>query len=289
MHRYIAVPVVLLLLGGSAGAWMLGSALSAPAQRVVGHPPPATGMVAVTLPGESGNPIAAWYGQGDPGMGAVLLLHGIRSDRRGTLARALFLRDAGYTVLSIDLQAHGETRGEHITFGYRESYDVRAALAYLRARAPGERVGIIGVSLGGAAVVLGRSPVQADAIVLEAVYSDIERAIENRLRLRLGYPGTWLEPLLSWQIAPRLGVSPEELSPIDRIALIDAPLFILSGTQDRHTLVAETEQLFARAPQPKSLWLVDGARHQDLHRHAGAEYERRILAFFDRHLRGPDV
>lgn len=289
MRKYIAVLFALLLLGGSAGAFVLGGVLSAPAQRAVGDPPPSAGMVSVKVQGESANPIAGWYGEGEPGAGAVLLLHGIRSDRRGMLGRALFLRDAGYTVMSIDLQAHGETRGEFITFGYRESRDVQAALAYLRSHAPGEMIGIIGVSLGGAAVALASPPVQADAVVLESVYSDIGRAIENRLRLRLGYPGTWLQPLLSWQIEPRLGVSPDALSPIDRIARMQAPLFIISGMEDLHTPAVETEQLFQRAREPKSLWLVAGAAHQNLHRYAGAEYERRILTFFAKHLRDPDA
>jgi fermentation-respiration switch protein FrsA (DUF1100 family) len=288
-RRYLVLLSLLALAAGFAGVLVLGGVLAAPAQRVVGHPPPSAGMASVTVPGESGNTIAAWYVEGEPGAGAVLLLHGVRSNRREMLGRAIFLRDAGYSVLAIDLQAHGETLGEHITFGYRESRDVRAALDYLRSRAPGEKIGIIGVSLGGAAVALASPPVQADAVVLESVYSDIERAIENRLRLRLGYPGTWLEPLLSWQIEPRLGVSPDALSPIATIVRMQAPLFIISGKEDRHTLMAETVQLFDRAPEPKTLWLVAGAAHQNLHRYAGAEYERRILAFFARHLRDPDA
>lgn len=288
-RRHLVLLLVLALAAGFAGVLVLGGVLAAPAQRVVGHPPPSTGMVSVTVPGESGNTIAAWYGEGEPGAGAVLLLHGVRSNRREMLGRAMFLRDAGYSVLVIDLQAHGESLGEYITFGYLESRDVRAALDYLRSRAPTEKIGIIGVSLGGAAATLASPPVQVDAVVLESVYSDIERAIENRLRLRLGYPGAWLAPLLSWQIEPRLGVSTAKLSPVDRIAQMATPLFIISGKEDRHTLMAETVQLFDRAPEPKTLWLVAGAAHQNLHRYAGAEYERRILAFFARHLRDPDA
>ncbi len=30
---------------------------------------------------------------------------------------------------------------------------------------------------------------------------------------------------------------------------------------------------------PKEFWLVPGAVHQDLHGHAKADYERRVLAF----------
>ena len=41
-----------------------------------------------------------------------------------------------------------------------------AAVAFVRARLPGERVGAIGVSLGGAAALLGPAPLAVDALVV---------------------------------------------------------------------------------------------------------------------------
>ena len=38
--------------------------------------------------------------------------------------------------------------------------------------------------------------------------------------------------------------------------------------------------MFAAAREPKELWLIDGAQHQDLHAYAGEEYETRVLRFF---------
>jgi alpha-beta hydrolase superfamily lysophospholipase len=69
---------------------------------------------------------------GDAGRGAVLLLHGVRSYRRSMLSRAIFLHDIGYSVLLINLQAHGESAGKRITLGYLESRDVVAAREFLR-------------------------------------------------------------------------------------------------------------------------------------------------------------
>ena len=44
-------------------------------------------------------------------------------------------------VLLFDFQAHGESTGEHITFGYLER-DAQAAIDFLR-RAPDEKVGVL--------------------------------------------------------------------------------------------------------------------------------------------------
>jgi uncharacterized protein len=52
----------------------------------------------------------------------------------------------------------------------------------------------IGCSLGGAAMLLGHQPAGFDAIALEAVYPRFGRAIENRIRLRVGALAPLLPP-----------------------------------------------------------------------------------------------
>jgi hypothetical protein len=44
------------------------------------------------------------------------------------------------------------------------------------------------------------------------------------------------------------------------------------------------ERLFAAAGEPKELWLVPKAKHNQAHCVARDEYQRRITAFFDQHL-----
>jgi uncharacterized protein len=76
------------------------------------------------------------------------------------------------------------------------------------------------------------------------------------------------------------------LRPIDRIGAFAGPVMVIGGVDDRHTPVEATRRLFAAAREPKELWEVSGAAHADFHRHAGAEYERRVLAFLTRTI-GP--
>jgi len=123
----------------------------------------------------------------------------------------------GYSVLLIDLPAHGESAGRAITFGLNESHGVQSELRWISSRRPGKPVAAIGVSLGGAAILLGPSPTGFDAVVLEAVYTDARRALQNRMQMRVGRAAPVLGKLLEWQLEPRLQISLDQLRPVDRI------------------------------------------------------------------------
>ena len=75
----------------------------------------------------------------------------------------------------------------------------------------------------------------------------------------------------------RLGISADDLRPIDEIANLGCPVFIMSSEKDRTTRPEDTETLFSRAQSPKQLWFVPKAGHVDLHRATTAQYEGRGL------------
>ncbi len=168
----------------AATSWLLGSQLVRPANHAVPLPAGFPAQV-VSIPG-SGHVIAGWWLEKSEGAPVVLLLPAIRADRSSMLSRAKLLARHGFSVLLVDLQAHGETPGSAIPLGWLESADVHAAHEWLSRAAPSARIGVIGCSLGGAAVLLGRQPSGFDAVVLEAVYPRVSRAVENRIRIRLG-------------------------------------------------------------------------------------------------------
>ena len=265
-----------------------GCVMARPHGASVGAAPEDLGAVSVTYASGSGSNIHAWLARGIRGGGSVLLLHGVGANRTSMLARARFLHRLGFTVLAPDLQAHGESPGEHVTFGARESLDAAASMTFLRGAMPAEQVGVIGVSMGGAAALLGPGPLDANAFVLESVYPTIRQAVSDRL-------GTWLGPLggvarlftpaVIHFVGNDIGVTEVELRPIDRIALLHAPLLFLAGTADPYTPIVEAESLYARAPAPKDYWAVKGAGHEDLYAYDAAEYERRVGAFLVRALR----
>lgn len=280
--------MVLLGAGLCAAVLAVGLMLSSPKPIVIGPPPaslPDTEIVEISS--KSGSALHGWWVPGKvPGGGAVVLLHGVWENRLRMFSRAVVLHRNGFSVLLVDLQAHGESPGRRITFGKNEGLDAAATVQFVRDRLPGEQIGVIGVSLGGAAALLGPKPLDVQALVLESVYPDIDAALANRLRTALGpVAGPLLTPILSplfeRLLPPILGVEPAELRPIDRIGSATASILLLSGTEDDRTPLTEAHALFDAAPQPKRFVAVLGAAHVDLERFDRDGYWKEVLPFLN--------
>lgn len=276
----LAIGMTLAIAICVAGSLYAGHVLTASARAHVGVAPAELKATEVSFPSHSGHLVKGWFSAGRAGKGAVLLLHPVRSNRTAMLDRALYLNSLGYAVLLVDLQAHGETSGERITFGYREGKDAEASVAELRRRAPGERLGAIGVSLGAASLVLSDAHSGLQAVVLESMYSTIEDAVKDRLALHLGGWARELAHPLLWQLKPRLGISATDLRPIERVAAVRSPVLVVHGTKDQHTTLDEARSIYGRIRSEKSLYLVEGASHVDLYRFAPREYEQQVARFF---------
>lgn len=210
---------------------------------------------------------------------AVVLLHGFGSTRRQVLARAGWLHRQGFAVLLYDARGHGESAAARVSVGWFETSDLEGALAYLRTR--GHRdIGLVGVSQGAATIALAATRLRdVRWIALESMYPTLRDALDCRLRLYFRLPG-WLAGFLLVPFAEwRLKTDIDLIAPRDHVARLPSPVYFMHGDADRHTLLASALDLHARAPSPKSLWIVPGAGHNDLYSHAPRDYEARFIAF----------
>src|SRR6185295_9510546 len=282
----IAFAIVVLIV--LAGAWTFGTISARPHVQQVAAPAP-PGRV-VEMKSSDGVRIEGsfWPGRRSDGP-AVLLLHGINSSRASFTGHALWLNGLGYTVLAIDFRGHGGSASAPRTFGLYEARDAAAGLAYLRASNPGREVGVIGTSLGGAAALLGdQGPLPVQAMVLQAVYPDLRRAIRNRITRVGGHTVARLgEPLLSFQSWPRYGVPPDRIAPIDGLRRFHGPVLIIGGTADTNTTVDDTMMFYRAASGPKQLWLLRGVGHAASGSIFTPEYRHRFQALLASSLGQP--
>jgi fermentation-respiration switch protein FrsA (DUF1100 family) len=224
---------------------------------------------------------------------AVIVVHGFTACRHdhAVLLPAGMLHRNGFSVLLIDLRDHGDSTREDGRFagGTDEYRDVLGAWDWLQTEhgiAP-TRIGLVGVSLGAATVLLatGREPGVA-AVWEDSSYADLRTAIDAELT-REGYP-TFLA--FGGVLAARL-ISGDDLvsySPLDAVAMLDGrPLSITHGTADTRLSVEYGHRLEAAARAEGGTveaWYVDGAEHVEAVITDAAEYEQRLVGFFTRSL-----
>jgi dipeptidyl aminopeptidase/acylaminoacyl peptidase len=210
---------------------------------------------------------------------AVMLVTGSGTDRTQLLPEARILSDAGYGVLMFDLPGSGESggqkrRGDDLDF-------LRIAVDRL-ASEPGVRaIGAYGFSTGAALLAeAAAQDARIQAAVLAGCYTDTDSHIRDDYRRwgpLTGVPAIWaakwagLVPLQPFAVVPRIA---------------PRALFFIAGDADPTVPFHSSERLYAVASEPKALWIVHGAVHGDYARSAGADYARKLVAFFDRALLG---
>jgi pimeloyl-ACP methyl ester carboxylesterase len=172
VRRLVTYALAGLGVAFGVAAYWAGDFLTKPARSNTGALPADLDGQSLMFSSASGGRLSAWFIPGTASQGAVLLLHPIRSNKRTMLSRAKFLKRQGYSILLVDFQAHGESEGDRITFGYREAKDVEAAVEKLHELAPGEKMAALGVSLGAAALVLSDAHGSLSAVVLESPYAN---------------------------------------------------------------------------------------------------------------------
>lgn len=281
--KWLAAMMAFFLAFVVAGSWLAGGVLCAPSHRLIPVPTDLA-VEPVSFSSASGATLRGWLVAGVTNRGVVILQHGVRANRLEMLGRARLFSRAGYTVLLYDFQAHGESTGGKITFGFLESRDAQAAVAFVKQKFHGRPIAVVGVSLGAAAAALAQPPLDVQALVLEMMYPTIVEATKDRFEMHLGPLARCLSPLLTAQLKLRTGTDVEDLRPIARVAQITAPKLFLAGTRDEHTKFSEAEAIFKQAAEPKTLAPFQGAHHQDLNRFAPDQYQKLVLKFLEEHL-----
>src|SRR5262245_25689413 len=141
-------------IGALAAEYLIARWLTKPAPQRIGRTPSELSMSweALACVTEDLHNLRGWLVAPPSPRATLLLFHGIRNNREQLLSRLAFLVPAGYRCVVFDHRAHGESEGRQISFGLHEKLDVRAILKLALERWPEEPLGVLGMSMGAAAV-----------------------------------------------------------------------------------------------------------------------------------------
>lgn len=241
-------------------------------------------LQAVSFVSRSGLHIAAWYVP-SVNRAAVIVAHGTNSDRASMLDEIRLLSAAGFGVLAFDWPGLGESEGR-ILWGSQAREALISAIDWICARPDVDptRIGGLGFSMGGFMLTqVAAHDLRVKAITLDSAPSDFDTFIA------LHY--TRWGPLSAWPA--RWALRASDLFAVDRSAvrligdISPRPILIIGQSDDFEIPLVMTRRLFDSAREPKSLWIIPGTQHGHYLEVAGAEYGRRLRAFFTDNLLDP--
>lgn len=212
--------------------------------------------------------LTAWYippAEGSSGA-ALIYVHGYGGNRGGLLPQAAAMHTLGYGALLIDLRNHGDSDAAVTTWGYSEAEDVLAAYRYLLTRSEVDpaRIGLVGKSMGGAAVVraAGQLP-DLTVLVLESSYASFAGNLNNIVSLIARVPA-FLAPAVLGKMSADTGLPLDEINSEKMVATLSIPTLVIHGEQDQLVPLAQGQAIFTAVNQPKVLYTVPGAGHLNI-------------------------
>ncbi|MEM1878900.1 MAG: alpha/beta fold hydrolase [Desulfurococcaceae archaeon] len=221
----------------------------------------------------------------------VVLLHGYTSSKwdEGYIKPALeVLTKANYSVLALDLRAHGESGGDYTTLGLKESDDIVEVVNELRRRGF-SRIALYGYSMGASTSLMASTKVQVNAVVLDSPYVDIRTSSKRWARRVKGPLGPVLRvstPLIDKLVSRRIRVNPEDLVMTKYASRVKAPVFLIAPEKDDLISLSEYKALHAellKSGNPIDAWYVNTG-HVEAWQCCREEYAEKLLTFLDKHL-----
>lgn len=204
-----------------------------------------------------------WYLPAEDARATILMLHGNAGNISHRLFKTAPLVKAGVSVLLIDYRGFGKSEGK-IARGEDLVQDGRAALQWLikEKQVPAEQIVLFGESIGSGPVLLLANERSVGGVILEAPFTKLSELGKKH------YP-----------FLPSFLVKEFEFDNRSVIKSLTAPLLIIHGTDDEICPFAMGQELFDTAPEPKELYAIAGAHHNDVVEIARAEYFDRIVRF----------
>jgi uncharacterized protein len=205
--------------------------------------------------------------------------------RKGPQRQARMLARHGYGVLLFDRRGEGRSEGEPNAWGWSGERDIKAAVAFLRHRRDVDpaRIGGIGLSVGGENMIEAAAESQA----LRAIVS--EGASARSVRDDLDNGAGW-QNVLGDGVATAATALFSDNAPPQRLRTlvpkIHGAVFFVYGQKGQPAERPANRAYYAAARGPKQIWEVPGSGHIGGIDARPAEYEQRVVGFFDRTLLG---
>lgn len=260
MFRFLfGIVVAMLVVVG--GIWLLQ-------RRLIYFPTRGVPPVSEQLPGweeasyetADGLTLHGWFTPPPEGEPVVVVFTGNAGNRSDRALLGARLATEGFGVLLFDYRGYGDNPGHPTAAGL--ALDARAAVEWVRQRAPEHDLVYFGESLGA-------------AVAIELAVSDPPVALVLRS------PFTSLADMAAahYRFLPVKALLRDKYPSLERIGGVATATLVIAGAGDTIVPIDQSRAIFEAAPHPKELVIIAEADHNDLPLVAGLEVVEATVRF----------
>ena len=209
-----------------------------------------------------------WIKSPQPDADVLLYLHGNAINVSANVGHANRLHQLGFSVLLIDYRGFGRSEGDFPN-EKRVYEDAAVAWNYLvkEQQILPNKIFIYGHSMGGAiAIDLALKQPEAAGLIVESSFTSIREMVAYRNLFR---------------IFPVNLILTQRFESLQKVPQLKLPVLFIHGTADTTVPSFMSQKLYHAAPEPKRLFLVQAADHNNTATIAGDDYMQWIRSFVE--------
>lgn len=186
---------------------------------------------------------------GTPARGTIVAVHGILDSKARMMTMSRRLTELGYDVVLPDLRAHGHSGGHYVTFGAKESLDIKAVVdALLSDGIIHGPIYVFGQSMGGTiAILYAAADPRCKVVVAAAPYKDLHSIARRFVPVMRGEKYD--------RVVARAGeiadFDPGDTSALAGAEKLAAPLLVIHGRLDCTVPISHGRAIYEAARGPK--------------------------------------
>lgn len=219
---------------------------------------------------EDGVELHGWWMPHPKARGTVLYCHGNSGSIAHQIGVLRHMRRLKVNLFAFDYRGYGRSGGKPSEQGlYR---DARAAYDHLLSELgrKGSEIVLFGHSLGGAVAIDCAGEREVAGLIAQSTFTHVKDAA------RASFPGLPIHLLAR-----------KRFHSLSKVSELTMPKLFVHGGADGKLPPEFGERLYDEAAEPKELYVVRRAGHNDVYRHGGVRYLRRLSRFGRRCFKAP--
>ncbi|MCF0242010.1 MAG: alpha/beta hydrolase [Treponema sp.] len=242
-----------------------------------------TDSESVSITADDGILLHGSYFENNPKAPLIIFFHGYHGtfkwDGYGTFKTAT---ENGWNILMTDLRAHGKSTGNVITFGIKESLDVKTWTNYAASRfGKSTPVFISGMSLGAASVLMAGNlslPQNVKGIISDSAFSNAEEQIKTAIHfMHLPVIPVYFFVVLGAKIFGHFDF--RKSSPLEAVKKINLPILFIHAKKDTIVPVKMCDDLYNACTSKKFLLQINNGDHTATATDDYSSYKKAVESF----------